>query len=78
MRSKELPAEHRDRIVWRHRSGEGSIMLQWKKFGTTRTFPRAGRMAKLCYQGRRAWVREMTKNLMVTLAEVQRSYVEIG
>ena len=89
MRWKELPAELRDRIVSRHRSGEGcrnisaalkvpkstaaSIILKWKKFGTTRTLPRAGRPAKLSNQGRRALVREVTKNLMVTLAELQRS-----
>jgi transposase len=63
MRSKELPAELRDRIVSRHRSGEGykknsaalkvpkstvtSIILKWKKFGSTRTLPRAGRPTKL-------------------------------
>ena len=78
MRPKELPAELRDRIVSRHRSGEGSIMLKWKKFRATRSFPRDGHMAKLSYQGRRALVREVTKNLMVTLAEVQRSCVEMG
>ena len=94
MRSKELPAELRDRIVSRHRSGEGykknsaalkvpkstvaSIILKWKKFGTTRTLPRAGRPAKLSNQGRRALVREVTKNPMVTLAELQRSCVEMG
>ena len=47
MRSKELFVEHRDRIVSRHRSGEGyqnisaalkvlkntvAIILKWKKF----------------------------------------------
>ncbi len=63
MRSKELPEELRDRIVARHRSGQGykknsaalkvpkstvaSIILKWKTFGTTRTLPRAGRPAKL-------------------------------
>ncbi|XP_071246263.1 zinc finger and BTB domain-containing protein 17-like [Salvelinus alpinus] len=62
MRSKELSVELRDRIVLRHRSGEGyqriaaalkvpkntvaSIILKWKKFGTTKTLPRAGRPAK--------------------------------
>ncbi len=56
MRSKELPEELRDRIVARHRSGQGykknsaalkvpkstvaSIILKWKTFGTTRTLPR--------------------------------------
>jgi len=57
MRSKELPEELRDRIVARHRSGQGykkisaalkvpksivaSIILKWKTFGMTRTLPRA-------------------------------------
>ena len=64
MRSKELSIELRDdRIVSRHRSGEGyqnisaamnvpkntvaSIILQWKRFGTTKTLPRAGLPSKL-------------------------------
>ena len=69
MRLKELPAELRDRIVSRHRSGEGykysaalkvpkstvaSIILKWKKFGTTRMLPRVGHPAKLSNQGRAA------------------------
>ncbi len=73
MRSKELPEELRDRIVARHRSGQGykknsaalkvpkstvaSIILKWKTFGTTRTLPRAGPPAKLSYRERRALVR---------------------
>ncbi len=76
MRSKELPEELRDRIVARHRSGQGykknsaalkvpkstvaSIILKWKTFGTTRTLPRSGRLAKLSYRGRRALVREVS------------------
>ena len=67
----------------RHISGEGyhnisaalkvpkntvdSILLKWKKFGTTGTLPRAGRPAKLSNRGRRALVREVTKYPMVTL-----------
>jgi hypothetical protein len=59
MRSKELSVELRDSIVLRHRSGEGyqkmsaslkvskntvaSIILKWKKLGTTKTRPRAHR-----------------------------------
>ena len=78
---KELSVELRDRIVSSHRSGEGyqntsdalkvhkntvvSIILKWKKFGTTKTLPRAGRLAKLSNRGRRALVREVTKNPMV-------------
>jgi hypothetical protein len=77
MKSKELSIELQDRIVLRHRSGEGyqkmsaalkvpkntvaSIILYWKKFGTTETLPRAGRLAKLCNLGRRALVREVTR-----------------
>uniref|UniRef100_A0A9J8CX97 Sleeping Beauty transposase HTH domain-containing protein n=1 Tax=Cyprinus carpio carpio TaxID=630221 RepID=A0A9J8CX97_CYPCA len=85
MRSKELPEELRDRIVARHRSGQGykkisaalkstvdSIILKWKTFGTTRTLPRAGRPAKLSYRGRRALVREVKKNPKITVAELQR------
>jgi hypothetical protein len=72
--------------VSRHRSGEGyqnifvalkvpkntvaSIILKWKKFGTTKTLPRAGHTAKLSNQGRRALIREVTNNLMVILTEL--------
>ncbi len=93
MRSKELPEELRDRIVARHRSGQGykknsaalkvpkstvaSIILKWKTFGTTRTLPRAGRPAKLSYRGRRALVREVKKNPKITVAELQRCIREM-
>ena len=36
-----------------------SIIHKGKKFGTTRTLPRAGRLSKLSDQGRRALVREV-------------------
>ena len=91
---EELSVELRDRIVSRHRSGEGyqnisaslkvpkntvaSIILKWKKFGITKTLPRAGRQAKLSSLGRRALVRDVTKNPMVTLTETYSSSVEIG
>ena len=89
-----MSVELRDRIVSRHRSGEGfqkcsvalkvpkntvaSIIHKWKKFGTTKTFPRAARPAKLSKWWRRALVKEMTKNPMVTLTELQSSSVEMG
>ncbi len=92
MRSKELPEELRDRIVARHRSGQGykkmsaalkvpkstvaSIILKWKTFGTN--LPRAGRPAKLSYRGRRALVREVKKNPKITVAELQRCIREMG
>ena len=85
-----MSVELRDRIVSSHKSVEGhqnisaalkvpkntlaSIILKWKKFGTTKTLPRAGHPAKL----RWALVREVTKNLMVTLTELQNSSVEMG
>ncbi len=91
MRSKELPEELRDRIVARHRSGQGykknsaalkvpkstvaSIILKWKD---SRTLPRAGRPAKLSYRGRRALVREVKKNPKITVAELQRCIREMG
>ena len=47
-----------------------NILLKLKKFGTTKTLPRAGRLAKLRNWGRRTTVMEVTKNPMVTLTEV--------
>jgi transposase len=89
-----LSVELRDRIVSRLRSGEGyqkmsaalkvpkntvaSIILKWKKFGTTKTLPRAGRPAKLSNRRRRAFVREVSKNPMVALTELQSSPVEMA
>ena len=56
----------------------GSIILKWNKFGPTKTLPRAGSLAKLSNQGgRRALVREVTKNPMVTLTELLSSSVEM-
>ena len=45
---------------------------------TTRNLPRAGHGSKLSNWGRRALVREVTKDPMVTLSELQRSSVERG
>ena len=94
MKSKELSVDLRDRIVLRNKSGEGyrkisaalkvplstvaSIIHKLKKFGTTRALPRAGRPSKLSDRRRRVLVREVTKNPMVTLSELQRSSVERG
>ncbi len=90
---KELPEELRDRIVARHRSGQGyknisaalkvpkstmaSIILKWKTFGTTRTLPRAGRPAKLSYRGKSLGERGK-KNPKITVAELQRCIREMG
>jgi hypothetical protein len=52
-----------------------SIVLQWKKFGTTKTLLA---LAALRNHGRMALVWEVTKNPMVTLTELQCSSVEMG
>ncbi|KAK3574445.1 hypothetical protein QTP86_006613 [Hemibagrus guttatus] len=57
-------------------STEASIIHKWKKFGTTRTLPRAGRLAKLSDRGRRALIREVTQYPMATLKELQRFSME--
>ena len=75
-----MSVELRDRIVSRHRSGEGSqnisaalkvtkntvasISLKLNKFGTTKTISRAGCPAKLSNRGRRALVEEVVCRLM--------------
>jgi transposase len=88
MLSKELSVELRDRIVLRVTkhfcsidSPENtvvSINLKWKKYGTPKNLPRAGRPAKLSDRGRRYLVREVRKNPMVTLTELQSSSGEMG
>ena len=55
-----------------------SIILKWKKSGTTKTLHRAGRQAKLSSRGRSTLVKEVTKNTMVTLTELQSSSVDMG
>jgi transposase len=60
------------------KSTVASIILKWKKFGTTSILPRAGHPAKLNNRGRRAFVREVIKNPMVTLTELQSSSMEMG
>uniref|UniRef100_A0AAZ3PKP5 Sleeping Beauty transposase HTH domain-containing protein n=1 Tax=Oncorhynchus tshawytscha TaxID=74940 RepID=A0AAZ3PKP5_ONCTS len=90
----ELFVALRDRIVSRHRSGEeyqniskalkvpkntvASIILKWKMFGTTKTLPRAGSLAKLSNRGRRALVREVNKYPLVALTKLQISSVEMS
>ena len=92
MGSKELSADLRNRIVSRHRSGEGygnisatlqvpkstvaTIIRKWKKFGTTKNLLRPGCPAKLSNRGRRAMAREVSRNLRVTLTELQPILVD--
>ena len=82
-----MSEELRVRIATRHRFAKGykkmsaalnilkntvaSIILKWEKVGTTKTLPGAGHLAKLSN-------REVTKNPIVTLKELQISSVEMG
>ncbi|KAG2462686.1 TCB1 transposase, partial [Polypterus senegalus] len=72
MKSKELSVDLRDRIVSRHKSGEG-----YRKISAALKVPMSW-PSKLRDRGRRALVREVTKNPMVTLSKLQRSSVERG
>ena len=56
----------------------GSIIHERKKFETTKILLGAGRPPKLSNRGKRTLVREVTKNPMVTLTELQRTSVEMG
>ena len=94
MKSKELSVDLRDKIVMRLISGEGyktisrvlkvskstvvSIIGKLIKYGTTQTLSRAGHPTKLSNQARRPLVREVTKNPMTTLTELQSSLAETG
>jgi hypothetical protein len=94
MRSKEMSVKFQNRIVSRHRSGEGyqnmsaelkvpkntvaSTILKLKKFGTTIIFLELAARAKLSNWGRRALLRELTKKPAVTLTELQSFSVEMG
>ena len=55
-----------------------SIILKWKRFGITKTFPGVGHPAKLSNRGRMSLVSEVIKNPVVTLTELQSSSVEMG
>src|SRR2546425_162899 len=61
-----------------HKKTVASIIFKWQKFGTTKTLHGAGHPTKLSNWGRRALVREVTKNLMFTLTELKSSSVEMG
>ncbi len=93
MRSKELPEELRDRIVARHRSGQGykkisaalkvpkstvaSIILKWRRLGRPEPFLELAVRPNWA-RGRRALVREVKKNPKITVAELQRCIREMG
>ena len=87
MSPKELSKDLRDKVVERHRSGDGYtyiskalnipwstvkiIIKKWKAYGTTKAVPRSGRPSKLDDQSRRKLIREATKKPKATLKELQ-------
>jgi hypothetical protein len=50
----------------------GRVLIQWKKFGTNKTLPKAGRQPNCAIGGEGFLVRGVTKNPMVTLRESSR------
>lgn len=55
-----------------------SVIHKWKKFGIMRTLPAACCPTNLSNWGRRALVREVIKNLIITLTELQHFSVMRG
>uniref|UniRef100_A0AAY5KP51 Transposase Tc1-like domain-containing protein n=1 Tax=Esox lucius TaxID=8010 RepID=A0AAY5KP51_ESOLU len=84
---RELPKHKRDLIVERYQSGEGykriskaldiprytvkTVIIKWRKYGTTETLPRTGSPSKIDEKGRRKLVREASKMPTETLKELQ-------
>lgn len=87
MVGKVLSKDLRDKVVKRHKLGEGykkiskalaiplstiqSIIKTWKAYGTTNTLPRSGRPSKLDDRARRKLIREATKRPKATLKDLQ-------
>ncbi|MBN3280925.1 TCB1 transposase, partial [Polyodon spathula] len=93
MKTKELSKQVRDKVIEKHRSGEGykniskslnisvstvySIIKKWKGHCTTQTLHRSGRPSKLSSQ-RRKLVRDATVRPTTTLKELQSSMADMG
>ncbi|XP_077439484.1 uncharacterized protein LOC144062224 [Vanacampus margaritifer] len=92
--SRELPQYQRDLIVERYQSGEGykriskalniswstvkSVIVKWRKNGTTVPLPRTGRPSKIDEKTRRELVREAVKRPTATLKELQEFLASTG
>ncbi|XP_037106284.1 uncharacterized protein LOC119122170 isoform X4 [Syngnathus acus] len=92
--SRELPQHQRDLIVERYQSGEGykriskalniswstvkSVIVKWRKNGTTVPLPRTGRPSKIDEKTRRELVREAVKRPTATLKELQQFLASTG
>ncbi|KAL0994839.1 hypothetical protein UPYG_G00127910 [Umbra pygmaea] len=94
MKRKELSEEFRDKVVQRHKLGEGykkisnalgissstvrSIIRKWKVYGTTQSLPRSGRPSKINSWAKRILALELTMRPNATLKELQTSMAEMG
>ncbi|XP_019752572.1 uncharacterized protein LOC109532249 [Hippocampus comes] len=92
--SRELPQHQRDLIVERYQSGEGykkiskalsipwstvkSVIVKWRKNGTTVPLPRTGRPSKIDEKTRRELVREAVRRPTATLKELQEFLASTG
>ena len=93
MSTNELSEDLWDKVVEKHRSGDGyktiskaldicwstvkTIIEKWKACGTTKTLPRSGSTSKLDVQARRL-IREATKRPMATLKELRAFLAKTG
>ena len=94
MNTKELSKDLWDKVVERHRSGNGynyfskalnipwstvkTVIKKWKVYDTTKTLPRSGRPSKLDDQARRILIGKATKRPMETLKELQAFMAKPG
>ena len=94
MSTKELSKGLRDKVVERHRSGDGNkntpkalnipwsrvrtFIKKWKVYGTTKTLLKSGHPSKLDDQARRRLIREATKRPMATLREIHAFMAKTG
>ena len=94
MSTKELSKDLRDKVVERHRSGDGykhiskalnipwstvkTIIKKWKTYGITNTLPRSGCSSKLDDQARRRLIRKATKRPMALLKELHAFMAKNG
>ena len=94
MRPKELSKDLRDKVVERHRLGDGykniskalnissrtvkTIIKKWKVYGPTKTLPISSRPFKLDDQVRRRLIREATKRPMTPLKELVAFMAKAG
>ncbi len=91
---RELSKHQRDLIVERHKSGDGyrriskvldipwntvkTVIIKWRKYGTTVTLPRTGRPSKIDEKTKRKLVKEASKRPTATLKELQEFLASTG